>query len=112
MVSFTKEKRLLNIIKGFLVICLYFGLSLFKGLPFSLLGIDTDSIPIIIKEIYNFFIAGLIILIIFLVFNDEFKKAWMDLKKNHLKYFGENFKYYLVGLLFMVGSNFIINIII
>ena len=49
--------------------------------------------------------------IIFIMFEDELKKAWIDLKKNHMSYFSKNLKYYLIGLIIMMSSNLLINLL-
>lgn len=111
MVEFTAENRSKNVIKGIGIILMYFIFSFFKTFPLDLLHIKYDSLNILAKEVYNISIEVLMITIIYLVFEEEIIKAWKDLKKNHMKYFTDNFKYYLIGLLLMFGSNALINIL-
>ena len=49
--------------------------------------------------------------IIFYIFEEEYKKAFKDIKKNHMKYFNQNLKYYIIGLIVMMGANIFINIL-
>jgi len=108
MVTFEKNTRLKNILKGIFVILLYFFVSLFKELPLLLIGLHYNSLNVFGKEFYSIFIEVLLILAIFFILKDEFKNAFKDLKKNHLKYFTGNFKYYIIGVLIMMLANALI----
>ena len=111
MVEFNKKTRLPNFIKGFVGLALFFIFTYFKTVPLLLLHIDYDNLSIVAKEVYSLSAEILLFGIIFIMFEDEFKKAWRDLKENHMKYFSKNFKYYLLGLLIMMGSNMLINLL-
>lgn len=99
------NEKLKLIFKGILGICLYFGLSIFQTLPFELMGIEFKDVPLILKEIYNILCELIIILLIVLLFKNQIKKAWADLKKNHMKYFTKYLKYYIIALIVMMISN-------
>ncbi len=111
MVTFEKDARIKNIIKGILVIFIYFFVSLFRDLPLELLGLHYDSLDVLWKEIYSIGSEVLLILIIFFIFKEQFKKAFDDLRKNHLSYFTGNFKYYLLGVIIMMLANSLILIL-
>lgn len=93
------------ILKGFLGIALYFGISLFQTIPFELMNINFEDIPLFIKEVYNILCQVIVILLIIFLFKDEIKRSFKELKKNHLKYFSKYFKYYVIALVVMVVSN-------
>ena len=97
--------------KGFGVIFLYFFVSLFETLPLELLGINYDSLNIISKEFYNIGMEIILIFFIFLILKDEILMAVNDIKKNHFKYFSQNFKYYLLGVGAMMAANYLIMIL-
>ncbi len=105
------KTRITNIIKGIFVVLLYFFITLFKDLPFYLLHIDYNNLSLFIRESYNISIEIILILIIILTFKDQFKKAFQDIKKNHLNYFNNNLKYYLLGVVIMMASNLLINVL-
>lgn len=111
MVTFENNTRLKNVLKGLFVILLYFFVSLFKDLPLLLMGFHYDSLSVFGKEFYSIFIEVLLICSIFLTFKDEFKKAFIDLRENHLKYFTGNFKYYIAGVIIMMLANSLILIL-
>lgn len=102
------NEKIKLLLKGLGVIALYFGLMLFQTLPFDLMRVDLSEIPTIIKEIYNILCELMIIVIILIMFENEMKRAWADLKKNHLKYFSKYLKYYIIALVVMFAGNFAI----
>jgi hypothetical protein len=81
------NKKLALVLKGFLGLILYFGISLFSNVPFLLLGADINSIPVIIKETYLVLCDVLVIAIIILLFKDQIKSSFEDLKKKSFKTF-------------------------
>lgn len=111
MVSFDDKNRLTNIIKGIVVIVLYFFVSLFSTLPLALLGINYYDLSLIIRIIYSVSVELILIAAIIFIFKDEYKKAFKDIKKNHLTYFKGNLKYYLLGVIIMMLSNSLIMVL-
>ncbi len=105
------KTRVTNTIKGVFVILLYFFVSFFKTLPLDLLRIDYNNLSLFTRELYGILIEIILILIIIFTFKDQFKKAFQDIKKNHLKYFSSNFKYYMLGFFVMVAANLLINLL-
>ena len=89
-------------------IIIFFAFSLFKTAPFNLLHINYANLSTTFKEIYSISIEIIIIAIIILLFKKQYKNALIDLKQNHLKYFKENFKYYLMGVIAMMSANYLI----
>lgn len=94
--------------KGIFCFLLWFICSNYSGLPFKLLGIDTNTIPIIIKELYTIIIELCIIIVIILMFKNELAVMIKDFKKNNLIYFKKYFKYWFLILALMMISNAII----
>lgn len=108
MVTYEKNERYINIIKGISVILIFFIFSLFKNLPLELLHINYENLTNTLKEIYSISIEIIMISLIILLFKNQYKNALKDLKQNHLKYFKENFKYYLMGVIAMMSANYLI----
>ena len=111
MITKTKQNNWTYILKGAIVIFIYFFFSYFQALPFALLNINTNELPTIIKVIYTLSIELLMMMIIYYIFEKEYKSAFQDIKKNHQKYFNQNLKYYIIGLITMMASNIFINIL-
>ena len=106
----TKNKKdyLKQALLGLLAIIVYFSLTKLTSLPFSLLNIDLNSIPLSIKVIYNLASDFLIATILILIFLDILIKNFEDLKKNHQSYFKTYIKYWFLALAIMMTSNLII----
>ena len=108
----TRNKNELKyIIKGISVIFLYFFVSLFKDIPFILMHINIANLPNHISIMYNLAVEILMITVIFTIFDKEIKDAFNDIKKKHYTYFKDNLKYYIIGLIVMMASNMLINIL-
>ena len=111
MITRTKENDLKYCLKGAAVIFIYFFFSICQTFPFILLKINYELLPSYIKIIYSLAVELLMISIIFFIFDKEFKKAWQDLKKNHLTYFNKYLKYYIISIIVMIMANLCINIL-
>lgn len=99
-------------LKGIFAIALYFGLQLIQLLPFDLLNININDLSMFLKISYLIIYEFMIVAIIVLIFRKDLKRELKDLKENHRNYYGENFKYWLIGLAIMMISNLIINVIL
>ncbi len=111
MVIFNNKTRLKNFIKGFSIVLLYFLVSFFRTAPLTLLNIDYDSMSILAKECYNLATELALIAVIVIVFFKQYKAAWNDLKKNHRKYFSDNLRLYLLGVILMMSANALIAVL-
>ncbi len=111
MITRTDKNNWHYILKGAAVIFIYFFFSFFQTLPFTLLHINTNELPTVIKIIYTLAVELLMMSIIFYIFEKEYKAAFQDIKKNHLKYFNQNLKYYIIGLIVMMVANLLINLL-
>jgi membrane protease YdiL (CAAX protease family) len=95
-------------IKGIFCFVLWFVCTNFSGLPFQILGVDTNTIPVFVKQLYNIIIEVCIIIVIILMFEKQLTKMIKDFKKNNLIYFKKYFKYWFLILGLMMASNAII----
>ena len=102
------EKYFKIAFKGFLAIFVYLILGKFQALPFKLFNVNVNIIPMYIKILYSLIYEILIVCILIIIYNKQIVSNFKDLKKNHKKYFSENIKYWLIGLMIMYFSNFII----
>lgn len=110
----TKEKKknkYLYPLIGIGAFITYFILGELEGLPFSLLKIDTNSIPTWLKVIYMIAYEIIFMAIIAFIFKNKLKKDFKDIKKNHKDYYSKCFKYWLIGIIIMMISNLIITFI-
>lgn len=110
----TKEKKknkYLYPLIGIGAFITYFILGELEGLPFSILKIDTNSIPTWLKVIYMIAYEIIFMAIIAFIFKDKLKKDFKDIKKNHKDYYSKCFKYWLIGIMITMISNLIITVI-
>ena len=102
------KEYIIKALKAGAALFLYFVLSNLQALPFILLNIDTSTLSQTFRIFYSLFYELFLLMIILLLFLDDLKKAYSDLKKNHKKYFSSCFKYWIIGLLVMMFSNLIL----
>ncbi len=100
-----------NALLGTLVLLSYFILSSLESVPFSLLGINLNEVNMIIKVAYMIIYEVLLMGLIMFILRKSLKKDFLDIKKNHKKYFSNCFKYWIISLIVMMFSNLIINVI-
>ncbi len=102
-------KQIKNYLIGFSAIATYFILSQLQLLPFQLLNIDYNKIPLFGKIVYLLCYEAVLIGIIILIHLKKLKKDAEDLKQNHKNYFKNCLKYWFIALFIMYISNFIIS---
>lgn len=97
---------------GISSIFVYYLLSKLQFVGFILLDIDISSVPLSIRILYAIVYEILLLSIIIMINNKKIVKDFLDIKKNHKKYYSECFKYWLIGLGIMLISNFIITLLL
>lgn len=93
---------------GLLAILVYFILPMFEAVPFQMLGINTATLPLVVKVIYMIAYETILLALILLIFYPKLKKDFADMKQNHMNYYSKYFKYWLIGLMIMMISNLLI----
>lgn len=106
------KRRYKSIGIGLGVIFLYFFLPYLQGIPFSILGLETDTLPVAGKVIYLIAFNSVIAALIMLIYNKKITADFQEMKKNSTKIFNKYLKYWLLGLFIMMISNLIINLFI
>lgn len=93
---------------GGCAITIYLVLNSIQLLPFELFGVSVDVLPFNIRILYSLVYEILIACILMIIYHKKIVSDFNDLKKNHKKYFSDCIKYWLIGLMIMYISNFII----
>lgn len=96
---------------GIGVVSAYFLLNELVALPLIIAGVDVTNIPIVLKSVYLLAYEIIIIAIIYFILKNKIDAALVDIKKNHKEYFSKYFKYWLIALMIMSGSNILISLI-
>lgn len=107
----TKNQYLKNALLGILVILIYLIVPNFEALPFTILGIDLNTIPKWFKLIYMVLFESVLLLLIIFILREKMKNDFKDIKINHMKYYSNCIRYWFISLGVMMFSNVIINAI-
>ena len=102
------QKHTKEVFIALLVIFMYLFYSYLLPIPFYMLGINIDKLSTIYKIIYLLLTETLFILIIFLIYKKDMLTDWNEFKKNWKKLLDEYFKYWVIMLVLMYASNFLI----
>ncbi|MDD3392464.1 MAG: type II CAAX endopeptidase family protein [Bacilli bacterium] len=98
-------------ITGILVLIAFLLYNYLGSLPLYLLGIDVDNMSIFSKIMYSLSTEIVFTLIIIYIYKDELKVKWHDAVKNNKKYFDIYFKYWIILLILMLTSNYLISLL-
>ena len=99
-----------NIAKSLIVFLLFVFSAYFAYIPMIIFNIDRPTTGITI--LLNLFSNVLLCFILFMIYRKEIIKEWKIFSKNKLDCINSGFKYWFIGLLIMVISNYIINSVI
>lgn len=100
------KKYLKNCSIGILVILSYFLIPIY--IKYIVAYLSNGALSEEVSVILSIIIEVLTFAVILLLFNKRIKENYIDLKKNHKKYFSKYFKFYLIGLAIMYISNAIL----
>lgn len=93
------------------VIFLYLFYTDLLLIPLYLIGIDINSWASIYKVIFLVIAESLFVFTIFMIYKKDMLTDWSDFKKNWRKYIDEYIKYWIIMLVLMYASNFLILLI-
>lgn len=93
---------------GLSVVAIYFISTLVQTVPFLIFNIDYQNLPLIVREFYSLGYQVVVIGIIVYLLRDLLKESFNDLKKNHVQYFNQYFKYWFLILGLTMVSNLLI----
>ena len=105
-----ENSKFKEMIKGFEVIVLYFILSIFSYSFLSLFGIDYNKLNDIFKQVYLVLYEVGTLLIIVFIYKKEFFTNFKEFRKNIFNNIKKYFKYWIVMLILMILSNYIVSI--
>ena len=92
-------------------IILFLGMALFQYIPLSIFNININNMSDKMKILYQFACDLGFMIIIFLGYHKSLLRDIKDIRYNLRRYLEKMIKYYLVGLLIMYGSNFLIGVL-
>ena len=108
MVISLKDRKWLPIIVFILLLVLMAYLPI---IPLKLFKIDTNNFSKSMVILYSFICDLGYMIILFFVYKKDIIKDLKDLKNNFVKIFDQAFKHYVVGLILMIVTNFVIALV-
>ena len=102
------EKKYSKQIKDIFAILLFFCNSIFSSLLISILHINIKQITEKQSMVFSLFNYVMLVIIFILLYRKDLKEDWKKFKKEPNKIIDTGFKYWTIGLFFMVISNIII----
>lgn len=112
MLNIINKKEIKLALIGILAFFIYMLLPKLQGLPFAIVGIDTESIPMYLKIIYMISFEIVLMAIIIFLFKDKLMKDRKDIKINHKIYFEKYLKVWLLSIGVMMISNLFISFLL
>ena len=106
-----KEEKLLNMLKSYFLIILFFIYEYIPIIFFSSFGIKYRRWNTTSKTIYMFIMNIIFMLFLTYIYKKDIKKDLKDIKKNFFKIIKIAISYWIIGLIIMIFSNLIISII-
>ena len=99
------------IIKGIIVFIIFYSSSYIQYIPVKLFNINIQTMSITMKAVLSTFASLVIVFILFILYRKDLKKDFKDFWKNKENYFDIGIRYWVIGLVIMLVSNFILNFI-
>lgn len=105
-------KKLMDVLKNFLLIGSYLIYTIFAFIPVLILNLDIDKISDSTKHWLTIFSSIIYMIIIIFIYRKSLKDEIKEFKGNAFNFIRRNIKYYLIGLTVMMFSNIFISIMI
>ena len=96
-----------SLLKSIGVFLLFIYSAYFALIPVALFNLKNPNI--VINTLLNLFSNLLLFLFLFLLYRKELNKEWKIFSQNKLECINSGFKYWFLGLIIMVLSNYLIN---
>lgn len=103
------KKYLKTFFSGIGAVSAYFLLNELAAVPLILAGVDVTTMSSQSQAIYLLCYEIITLIIIYLILRNQINDAIIDIKKNHKEYFSKYFKYWILALIIMSGSNILIS---
>lgn len=101
-----------NLIKGFIVFLIFWYSSYFQYIPIKLFHIDINNINNTTKVVLSLFSSLIVFTIFFIIYRKELKEEFKIFLKNREEYTNIGIRYWIISLVIMVVTNYILNVIL
>lgn len=100
------------IIKGIIVFLIFYFSVYLQYIPVKLFNIDLKNISTTMSVLLSMFSTLVMVIIYFFMYRKDLKKYFKDFWKNKSEYMEIGIRYWIIGLLLMLTSNFVLNVIL
>ncbi len=107
-----KYEKTKLIIKGVLILCIFYFSVYLQYIPIKLFNIDIKNMSDTMSVVLSTFSSVIIFFIFFIIYRKDLKKDFKDFWKNKEEYMDIGIRYWIIGLLIMFITNYILNIIL
>lgn len=101
-----------NLPKFLLVFGLFFVSTIFQLIPIYLFKLDLNNLTTNQETLLTLFSDSILVIILIILYRKELIEQFKTFKKNLYPYLDTGFKYWLIGLMVMVVSNLLINLLV
>lgn len=106
-----KKNLLIQIVKGIAVFFLFYYSAYIQLIPIALFNLDVHNISDSLNVLLSCFSNIVLAIILWFIYRKELKKEWDIFKSNTLENVDTMVKYWVIGLVCMMASNILINMI-
>ena len=96
------------LLKAMLTITLFFFNSVFEVIPMLILKYDPSKLSVKSNVLLSFYDYIILVIILFFLYKKDVIKYLKDFKKNKSNIIDKGFSYWIIGLIIMMVSNFLI----
>lgn len=106
------EKKFLLIIKSIIVILIFNYSKYLQYIPVKIFNINIETLTPKMSAVLSTFSTVVLFFIFFIIYRKDLKKDFKDFIKNKENYLDIGIRYWIIGLLIMVISNYILNFVL
>lgn len=106
------EKKIKSIIKCIIIFCIFYFSKYLQYIPVKLFNINLENITPKMSAILSTFSTLILFFILFIIYRKDLKKDFKDFIKNKDDYLDIGIRYWIIGLLIMFISNYILNFVL
>ena len=106
------EKKFLLIIKSIIVILIFNYSKYLQYIPVKIFNINIETLTPKMSAVLSTFSTVVLFFIFFIIYRKNLKKDFKDFIKNKENYLDIGIRYWIIGLLIMVISNYILNFVL
>ncbi len=105
------NKKLFIIIRGIIVFLIFWFSAYFQYIPIKLFHLDIQNLSPSMNVVLSTFSSLIVVFFLFFIYRKELKIEFKKFKSKFWENLDIGFRYWMIGLIIMMVSNFIINFV-